>query len=203
MAYRISWYLAFDPENYGPRAAAIFAASGNGARPMELYPKACSDEEIRQELLRSGTQIFPGARDPEMALSGLFLYFSCLNESHDLLQSESNVDCSYWHAIMHRMEGDSSNSGYWFQRVGRHPLFAELHRQATKLGYDAGVEWNPVAFVKFCERAAGSKNEDMAKRVQLAEWQILFDHCAAPVGASRSGLSVSKSSADKSQVTAR
>ncbi len=178
MAYRISWYLAFDPENYGPRAAAIFAASGNGAR------------------------------DPEMALSGLFLYFSCLNESHDLLQSESNVDYCYWHAIMHRMEGDSSNSGYWFQRVGRHPLFAELHRQATELGYDAGVEWNPVAFVKFCERAAGSKDEDLAKRVQLAEWQILFDHCAAPVGASRSGLSAGKSStgklsADKSRVTAR
>jgi hypothetical protein len=128
--------------------------------------------------------LFPGAHDPEAALSGLFLYFSCLTEAHDLLHHFAallaTMNGAYWHGIMHRMEGDAYNAGYWFRRLGRHPVFPALHSEAAKLGYSQrDSEWDPFAFIQFCETAAKTKDEDLARRVQLAEWQLLFDYCAA------------------------
>jgi hypothetical protein len=41
--------------------------------------------------------------------------------------------------------------------------------------------WDPFRFIDFCERARqmpGSTDEQLAKAVQLAEWQLLFDYCA-------------------------
>jgi hypothetical protein len=79
---------------------------------------------------------------------------------------------------MHRMEGDAYNAGYWFRRIGRHPVFPALARKAARLGYGDGGTWDPFAFIRFCEAAPGTKDEDLARRVQLAEWQLLFDYCA-------------------------
>jgi hypothetical protein len=109
----------------------------------------------------------------------MFLYFGCLTEAHDLLHRFQTHDGAYWHGIMHRMEGDSYNAGYWFRRIGKHAIFPELHREAARLGYvQSGNEWDPFAFIRFFE---GKTNEDLAKRVQSAEWQLLFDYCVVPV----------------------
>jgi hypothetical protein len=154
---------------------------------MELFPGTCASEAVRQVLLEADArQLFPGARDPEAAWSGLFLYFSCLKEAHDLLHRFATLDGAYWHGIMHRMEGDAFNAEYWFRRIGPHRVFPALRREAEKLGYATGPEWDPFAFVRFCEAAAQGKaanDMDLARRVQLAEWQVLFDYCAAPVQA--------------------
>ena len=146
---------------------------------MDLYPRACASEAVRDKLLKSDAgALFPGARDPESALSGLFLYFSCLTEAHDLLHHFATLDGAYWHGIMHRMEGDAFNACYWFRRIGRHPVFPALQQEAAKLGYAPGREWDPIAFTDFCQHG---NNEDLAKRIQLIEWQLLFDYCANPV----------------------
>ena len=139
--------LPFDPDTYGPRVAGIFSLDrpDAGLRPMELYPRACASETVRELLLKADArELFPGARDPESALSGLFLYFSCLTEAHELVHRFATADGSYWHGIMHRMEGDAYNAGYWFRRVGRHPVFPALHREAGELGYRAGSRMGPV-----------------------------------------------------------
>lgn len=148
---------------------------------MELYPRGCESETAR-ELLRKADalELFPGARDPQSALGGLFLYFSCLTEAHELAQSVETPEGSYWHGIMHRMEGDAFNAGYWFRRVGRHSVFPALHREAGLLGYTQGREWDPFSFIRFCEASAQANDDGLAKRVQLAEWQVLFDYCATP-----------------------
>jgi hypothetical protein len=164
--------LPFDPDTYGPRVAGIFAEDSLGAQAGN----------VRDLLLKADARdLFPGARDPQCAIAGLFLYFSYLTEAHELLHHFATVDGEYWHGIMHRMEGDSYNAGYWFRRVGRHPVFPALHREAGLLGYPQGREWDPFAFIEFCEASAKAKDDDLAKRVQLAEWQLLFDYCATPV----------------------
>ena len=172
--------LGSHPDIYSPEVEALLAhQAGGAARPMELYPSRCADESVRSQLLKADVStLFPNARDANAALSGLFLYFSCLKEAHELVDNASHADGMYWHAIMHRMEGDGGNSGYWFRHVGRHSLFPELAREAAELGYGKSGEWDPFAFIRFCETSARSKDDDLAKRVQLAEWQLLFRHCA-------------------------
>jgi len=70
------------------------------------------------------------ARDPESAMSGLFLYFSCLKEAHDLLHTFGSLDGAYWHGIMHRMEGDAITRINWFRRTKLHPMYPVLQREA-------------------------------------------------------------------------
>jgi hypothetical protein len=63
-------------------------------------------------------------RDPKMAracLAGLWLRFDFLEESHRISQEIDSPTGSFWHAIMHRREGDFGNSKYWWRRVGKHP----------------------------------------------------------------------------------
>src|SRR5690349_1351212 len=48
-------------------------------------------------------------QDEQMAracLAGLWLRFDFLDESHEISQSIADANGSYWHAIMHRLEGD-------------------------------------------------------------------------------------------------
>ena len=66
--------------------------------------------------------------DRDMAracLCGLWLAHNYLDESHRISQEIENPTGSFWHAIMHRREGDYSNSKYWFRRVGRQDVPGE------------------------------------------------------------------------------
>ena len=65
-------------------------------------------------------------------MSGMFLYFSCLDEAHRIAQDISAPEGSYWHAIMHRQEPDPGNSAYWFRSVGRHA--AAVLNQERRVG---------------------------------------------------------------------
>jgi hypothetical protein len=180
--------LPFHTDSYGEKVAGILALDGGGARPMELFPRGPApgdaSEKARDLLRRAGAgELFPGARDPECALGALFLYFSYLDDAHNIFQTVPQAEGSYWHAIMHRMEGDAGNAGYWFHRVGRHPVFPALRSEAAQLGYSPleGRDWDPFAFIRFCGSARKPDETDLAKRVQLAEWQLLFDYCATPM----------------------
>jgi hypothetical protein len=176
--------VPFDPRAYGNDAAAILALDGDGERLMPLALGRCSSERALQLLhAASAARLFPGARAPEAALAGLYLYFSCLDEAHRIAQNIETPEGSYWHAIMHRQEPDAGNAGYWFRRVGAHAIFPALRAAAAGIGIDFGPRWDPFAFIEYCERARrspGSPDETRALQVQRAEWQLLFAFCAAP-----------------------
>ena len=178
--------MGFDPNDYGASVAAILALDGGGARLMPLASGTCSSAAARVALDASSAQLlFPGARSPEAAVAGLYLYFSCLDEAHEIAQGIPTPEGSLWHGIMHRQEPDAGNSAYWFGRAGRHAVFPALREQAAEIGARAGVsiaaEWDPFAFIDLCERARrqpGSALEQAALAIQRAEWQLLFDYCA-------------------------
>lgn len=172
----------FNAAKYGEPVARLLGMDGGGLRMMPLVPAGCASEAARAELKKHTAQsLFPGARSPEGALCGLYVYFSCNDEAHTIAQDLETSEGSFWHGIVHRQEPDAANSGYWFRRAGQHPLFPALRDEAKRFRFDSGAAWDPFRFIDFCESARvrpGSAEERLAREVQLAEWQLLFDYCA-------------------------
>lgn len=172
----------FIAADYGDQVARLLAMDGDGTRAMPLGNEGYAPEQVRAALRGvRAVSLFPRAFCPEGALSGLYLYFSCLDEAHTIAQDIANAEGSFWHGIMHRREPDPQNAAYWFRKVGRHPVFPALRAEAHRLRFDTGAEWDPFEFIEFCEAARlrpGSEEERIAMRIQLLEWQLLFDYCA-------------------------
>jgi hypothetical protein len=182
--------MKFDPQAFGPDVAAILALDGNGERLMPLASGRCSSHEALIKLkTAAAVDLFPHSRAPEAALSGLYLYFSCLDQSHEISQSIDTVEGSFWHGILHRQEPDPDNARYWFRQVPSHPIFADLAKAAAAVetrfpdsGLSPDGRWDPIRFVGICERAGREPDSPLyqaALEMQRAEWQLLFDYCAS------------------------
>jgi hypothetical protein len=176
-------------DKYGTLVANILALAENGERLMPLAGGKCCSEEARRRIQDSKMEdLFTAGRAPVAALSGLYLYFSCRDEAHEVAQSDGSMEGSYWHGIIHRQEPDPGNSKYWFRQVGAHPVFAELVERAGAIAAkypNASLKfpttWDPLTFIDVCEGArarSGSDLERAALEIQRAEWQLLFDYCA-------------------------
>jgi hypothetical protein len=147
--------------------------------------------EVPCELERlPARDLFPLARRPEEALSGLFLRSNCWDKSHGLSQELTTVEGSYWHGIAHRLEPDYANAEYWFRRVGQHAIFPQLHRRAVEILADHRIpwrlkeSWDPFLFINWCEEAVRGGNRDKeaaALAIQKAEWELLFEWCGARI----------------------
>ncbi len=181
--------MLFNPACYGPEVEALLALDGAGQRLLPLVSGACSSEQARSILkTKSAADLFSGSHAPEAALSGLWLYFWCFDESHNISQDNETPDGSYWHGILHRQEPDAENAAYWFRRVGDHPVFPLLRASAEELTtaeFKLKERWDPFAFIDFCEEARrqpGTAIERVAREIQRAEWQLLFNHCARARG---------------------
>jgi hypothetical protein len=176
--------MTFDSASYSPEVAHVLDLGDRGNRPMPLAIGGCTSVEARSVLGTAKSKTwFPGARSPEGALSGLWLYFGCFDEAHAVCQDLPTAEGSYWHAILHRQEPDPGNAAYWFRRVGRHPIYPDLRSEAERILHSQPSEWDPFAFIDFCEaarRQPGSAEERAAQLVQLVEWQLLFDFCSVP-----------------------
>ena len=158
---------------------------------MPLVAAGCTSPEAREALKNESPHTaFPKAPHPRSAMAGLWLYFSAFEEAHRLAQDDHTPEGSLWHAILHRQEPDSGNSAYWFRRAGTHKTYKALSQEARRIisahpeaEFRASDPWDPFGFVLFCERAReqpGTWSERAALEIQLAEWQLLFDHCARP-----------------------
>ena len=138
-------------------------------------------------------------RDMEMAracLAGLWLRFDYLDESHTISQGLHGETGSFWHAIMHRREGDFSNAKYWYARCANHPILPSLSAQASAILNPLPADksllrltahgWNPNAFVDFVEalhRQPSDPRYRLAVALQQLEWRVLFDHCTRAAAA--------------------
>jgi len=137
-------------------------------------------------------------------LAALWLWHDALDESHRISQRIETPDGSYWHGIMHRREGDFSNSKYWLARCRNHPAGAAIAQQLPAIiaGHsandpalarlNANGEWDPFAFVDLAEEVHDRPDDPrhgLTVAIQRLEWRALFEFCArratATGGASR------------------
>jgi hypothetical protein len=165
----------FDPAAYGDDIARLLALDGNGARLMPLTMSG----SISAAVLRQITDL----RSSQGVRAGLCVYFGVFDEAHQIAQDLHTAEGSFWHAILHRREPDPGNAAYWFRQVGRHATFpALLHRaKAIAPQHAFGAAWDPFSFIEICEAARRDPGGDLdriAREIQLAEWQLLFDYCA-------------------------
>ena len=148
-------------------------------------PDPAVAEQLDSALLERlfGKEIIRDRTAARLCLAGLWLLYDHLDECHSIAQSIETPDGSYWHAIMHRREGDFSNSKYWYRRVGDHAIFPDLaanvrslvaHPDELKLSTNL---WDPFAFVDLCEEAIRRRHDALCRQIQMIEWKALFDHC--------------------------
>jgi hypothetical protein len=125
--------------------------------------------------------------------AGLFLWNDDLAASHEISQAIHTPTGSFWHAIMHRREGDFSNANYWWRKTGGHPALAKVFSAVTStLSGDESEDireflerlllakrWQPVEFIALCEKASHApEGSTLAlQRAQIAEIEALLDWC--------------------------
>ena len=175
--------LAIKIINANPRAyEALVVESGTTDLARQLL------EGVRPDQLHAS----PLAANAMLA--ALWLWHDALEESHLLSQKLDSPDGSYWHAIMHRREGDFSNSKYWLARCRSHPSSSVMAKSLPTLLQDhrtdravmavAGSGWNPSAFVDLVELIQDRPNDPrrpMVIAIQQLEWRVLFAHCSGDI----------------------
>ena len=164
--------------------AAPLCPLGPGSPERSIFPKL---QALSVDALSDGPP-----KDREMAeacVSGLWLLWDFLDQSHDISQGLPSSSGSYWHGIMHRREPDYGNAKYWFRRVGTHPAMQPLAERSQELAAQANLDrptkfleegpWDPMAMVDACEAVARGKcvNELLLRQVARDEWETLFDYC--------------------------
>src|ERR1019366_5110122 len=114
---QFSEHMVFKSSHYGADVARILAYGEDGNRLAPLVCGPCVSEDARRELARfQPRDLFPDHKDPAAPMAGLWLYFSCFEEAHRLIDHPRTPDGVYWHAILHRMEPDDGNAAYWFRK---------------------------------------------------------------------------------------
>jgi hypothetical protein len=157
--------------------------TGAGDREAFAALQALSPEDMLSQQ--------PKDRDEAAGLlAGLWLWHDCLDESHRISQSITTPTGSMWHAIMHRREGDFSNSKYWYARCRNHSMLQTLGATANevintfpadKRAFKIAVNgWNPDALVDLVEAVCDKPSDPshrLAVSLQQLEWRTLFDSC--------------------------
>jgi hypothetical protein len=168
-----------------------------------LSPKHVWNSELDSEI--TSLELTKKAADKAVIalIAGLHLWNDNLYSSHAFAQQiEDDETGSYWHAIMHRMEQDYSNSKYWFRRAGNHPVkhmvqdkvadMLNQHAQLDSLAQSPIVNslkqfrdqqsWNCDDFVELIKlQECGQVKEDtrqLLEQVQHIELKELFHYTA-------------------------
>lgn len=152
-----------------------------------LFPSQVWDTDLSRQI-----QNTPGLSDGVRA--GLLLWNDDLEASHTISQGIHTATGSFWHAIMHRREGDASNSLYWWRRTGTHPAFAAIYKvvlaalnsEADKAANEFAATlqrdkvWRPDEFVTACQRGrrgSDDKDDKWLRQVQVIEMETLLRWC--------------------------
>lgn len=150
-----------------------------------LCPAQVWDAELSREI-QNAPDLSDGVR------AGLLLWNDDLDASHSISQGINTPTGSFWHAIMHRREGDYSNAEYWCRRIGMHPAFEAIYQASLVIlesedgAFGFSVEnklklvrtWLPESFVYDCQRHnRGLNTKPWILEMQVAEMETLLRWC--------------------------
>lgn len=130
--------------------------------------------------------------------AGLWLLVGELDRSHTISQNLQDATGSYWHGMMHRVEGDFANAKYWMHCAWQHPVRQALVGQiqansgqllqaenpvATMFESQVGQRLNSAesvaeALIDLVQRAI-TKQTEWTQSLQVMcwwEWQLLFQY---------------------------
>ncbi|MFO0943862.1 MAG: hypothetical protein U0930_24260 [Pirellulales bacterium] len=131
------------------------------------------------------------------AEAGLWLLARQWDRSHQISQDQHNPDGSYWHGIMHRIEGDYWNSKYWLRQTSKHPVRIQLVKaigqradqliQSEKSSLGSSIpdltllnspETVAEGLVDLVEKALAKQTgwSRLAEQICWWEWQLLFQY---------------------------
>lgn len=166
-----------------------------------LFTTSVWDEELDSNIAElSAESLDAGKGETEHSFvlavkAGLYVWNESLARSHELSQQLHHASGSYWHGIMHRMEGDYPNAKYWFEQVGNHPVFERLQSAKASALKPQEIDqirtselrlclqqlalqgaWDPYLFVYAVQAAVTSGRETKAERMlrALQKQEIIF-----------------------------
>jgi hypothetical protein len=169
--------------NLDPGAYAQLVVHGGGSEPAAERLRSLNPEQL---LIRPLVSV----PDGQAMLAGLWLYHDWLDSSHAISQALPSATGSFWHAIMHRREGDFSNAKYWYARCTSHPVLQTMVPFANDMLHPLPADksllrltrdgWDPNAFVDLAEQLENKPSDSrhaVAVALQRLEWRLLFEHC--------------------------
>ncbi len=100
-------------------------------------------------------------------IAGFHLWNDDKDRCHEIAQKEQMGDLAYWHAILHRREGDFENAKYWYRAVGdSHPVIRQMKERHVK--------WDAYTFIDHCEKHPG---DTVLVDLQAHEMSLLLINC--------------------------
>lgn len=167
------------PEQIEDAVAPVFEALPFDRAMTALVPVEPVGPEVLEVVQRVVSDPVLAGHDAVKA--GLWLYIDELDRSHAISQGMHSPTGSFWHAIMHRREGDFPNAKYWYRKAGAHPAMnaIDLAGGGSASG-SAMAGYDPEAFVDRVARANARCEKDSPDLVALQkhEWRALFEWCA-------------------------
>jgi len=167
------------PEQIEAVVAPVFEVLPFSKAMTALVPTQGARPEVRAVVQRIVDSPALVGRDAIKA--ALWLYIDELDASHELSQHLNSPTGSYWHAIMHRREGDFANAKYWYRKAGAHPAMKHIDLAGGGSGSGSTMgSYNPIAFTDRVARANQRCEKDSPDLVALQhhEWRALFEWCA-------------------------
>ncbi len=205
-------------DSLSPLAHEIIRAGSYGSLVVSNSPPAEARALLSDVMPRQLLSVAPTSPAHAYELvAGLWLWHDALDECHQVAQmgpaeleraaskhglapaspgrradpAELTSTQAFWHAIMHRREGDFWNSKYWYARCRNHPALANIAARAVEALSGRADDrlvarltrngWSPDEFVGFVQAADEKRSGpeyELAVGLQRLEWRALFDYCA-------------------------
>ena len=130
------------------------------SKRLDLVP-ASQDKVKKAELFIQKSEKYKSLTGvkKQMLESALYLAWDCLDEGHEIISRIGDLEASYLHCIMHRVEGDLPNAGYWYRRSSACSLHGDLAFLTSELAPKAGSFHDQVEYGRIEEKMGAEYKE--------------------------------------------